>query len=117
CYLTQLPGSGKAIAADSYGRVTLYEYPLGSGTVIASCQTLENSLQGGKPPGTILRNMIPYAYGLVPTSASVDSPHGSIPAGGSVDVPLVLTGSALGGDLREMLLSVTSNDPAHSEVI
>ena len=44
------------------GEPTLIEYPYGSGLVIASGQTMEYGYRYNQDAGTILQNMIPYAY-------------------------------------------------------
>jgi hypothetical protein len=53
------------------GNPTLIEYPLGDGKVIASGQTLEYGWHNNQAAWRILENMIPYAAGDMPWSASV----------------------------------------------
>jgi hypothetical protein len=53
------------------GDATLLEYPLGSGRVIASGQTLEYGWASDQSVGTILANAIPYVAGHIPWAAAI----------------------------------------------
>ncbi len=110
-YFTSIPAGAAAIASDAASRRNLVVYPFGLGIVIAGCQTFEYGYANGQHPGTILRNMIPYAHGLSPLWLSVVPELGSVPPGGSLDVTVRFDTASLPDGLYEAFLEIQSNDP------
>jgi subtilisin family serine protease len=110
-YFTGIPVAAHSIVRDDSGGVNLVEYVHGVGRVIAAGQTLEFGYAQGQTPGRILRNLIPYAHGQIAAWLQVTPQSGTVPAGGSLDLDVVIdSGRLIGGDYDGNVL-IASNDP------
>lgn len=115
-FFSDIPGSADLVMAADIGRPNLVVYPFGSGTVVAGCQVYESGYLPGEPAGLILARMIPYAYEMRSRWLAVDPLRGVVPAGGSVDIAVLLDATGIdGGDYRAHL-RVQCDDPMTPEV-
>ncbi len=109
--LANVPANAQIVTTNDIGQPTLVEYRFGSGTVIASGHTLEFYYGTGVPVGTILANMIPYAWSRSPAWLRAEPTSGTVAAGGHVDVAVTIDATGLLGGDYDAALAVASNDP------
>jgi hypothetical protein len=115
--LLNVPAEATQIVADDQGRPNLITYPIGTGLVIASGQTLEYGYAIGEPQGLILRNMIPYGdAGGRPNWLSTQPLKGSVPPGSTATLTLRLDAEGLNGGDYSSRVIVRSNDPDEPSV-
>jgi len=115
-YFTQVPVGATAVASDDVGRTNLVVYPMGSGVVVASCQTLEYGYVFGEAAGTILRNMLPFSYRPGPAWLAANPTSGRLAPGESVLLTVTFNATGLIGGDYAGLVNVRSNDPDEPEV-
>ncbi|HET6372607.1 MAG TPA: choice-of-anchor D domain-containing protein [Candidatus Polarisedimenticolia bacterium] len=114
---TSVPANATHVADDGRGLPSLVVYRFGLGRVIAGAQTFELGHALGKHAGIILRNMIPFAYGLAPDWVSFAPPAGVVAPGASMEVTARFDAAGLVGGEYDIDVEVSSNDLDEPKVV
>jgi len=116
-YFTNLPARATIVVQAGQSEPTLVVYRHGRGFVVAGSYEFELSYAMGWEPGTILRNMIPYAHGLPLAWMAMESGSGRVPPGETDDLSARFDATGMyGGDYAAEVV-IRSDDPDAAEVV